>query len=54
MDIVDAMHPFWGVRTFAGGMILLGQIVWTYNLWKTARGNKPYDYHVDLVEVGAA
>ncbi len=49
MVIVEAMKPYWGVRTFAGGMILIGQILWAYNLWKTARTPKPYDYRVDLV-----
>jgi cytochrome c oxidase cbb3-type subunit 1 len=50
IDIVNAMKPYWGVRTFAGGMILLGQVLWTWNLWKTARTPKPYDYRVDLVD----
>lgn len=54
MSIVDAMKPYWGIRTFAGGMILTGQLVWTYNLWKTARTPKPYDYRTDLVLSEAA
>lgn len=54
MDIVRSMHPFWAVRTFAGGMILVAQLIWVWNMWKTARGSKPYDYRVDLVaEEGA-
>jgi cytochrome c oxidase cbb3-type subunit 1 len=51
MDIVRAMTPFWGVRTFAGGMILAGQVCWAWNLYKTAVTPKPYDYRVDLVHV---
>ena len=50
MDIVEALKPFWGVRTFAGGMILIGQLMFAYNLYRTATGNKPYDYRVDLVD----
>ncbi|MEZ4272616.1 MAG: hypothetical protein R3C68_14660 [Myxococcota bacterium] len=30
--------PFWHVRTFAGGMIIVGQIIQAYNMWMTARG----------------
>ncbi len=49
MEIVRAMHGFWAIRTFAGGMILLGQILFAWNLWKTWTGpKKPYDYRVDL------
>lgn len=51
MDIVRSLHGFWAVRTFAGGMILLGQILFVYNLYKTARGGRPYDYRVDLATV---
>ena len=51
MDIVRALVPFWAVRSFAGGMILLGQCIWVWNLWKTTRANKPYDYRVDLINV---
>ena len=54
MDIVRALKPFWEVRTFAGGMIITGQLLFTYNLWKTARTPKPYDYRVDLVAEEAA
>ncbi len=49
MDMVRALGPFWSVRTFAGGMILLGQALFALNLWMTARHEKPYDYRVDLV-----
>jgi len=50
MDIVRAMGPFWSIRTFAGGMILLGQVLFVWNLFMTARaGSRDYDYRVDLV-----
>ena len=54
MDIVDALRPFWEVRTFSGGMILLGQILFAWNLFQTARHKKPYDYRIDLVDPEAA
>ena len=50
MDIVRSLEPFWWVRTGAGGMILAGQVLWAWNLWKTATTPKPYDYRVDLVD----
>ncbi len=54
IEIVDAMKPFWVLRTFAGGMILAGQLIFVWNMFRTARGNKPYDYRVDLVAEEAA
>jgi cytochrome c oxidase cbb3-type subunit 1 len=50
MDMVRALAPFWAVRTFAGGMIILGMLLFIWNLWMTARTPKPYDYRVDLVD----
>jgi cytochrome c oxidase cbb3-type subunit I len=49
LDIVRALSPYWGVRTFAGGMIVFGQLLFAWNLYKTAVTKKPYDYRVDLV-----
>ena len=49
IDIVDALKPYWQVRTFAGGMILLGTLLFAWNLFKTAITPKPYDYRVDIV-----
>ncbi len=50
MDIVNAMKPYWAVRTFSGAMILIGSVLWTVNLVLTALNPKPYDYRVDLVD----
>lgn len=50
MDIVRGLAPFWWVRTGAGALILTGQVLWAWNLWKTATTPKPYDYRVDLVD----
>jgi cytochrome c oxidase cbb3-type subunit 1 len=36
-----ASKPFWVVRTFAGVVMVLGQILWAYNLYKTARQPMP-------------
>jgi cytochrome c oxidase cbb3-type subunit 1 len=50
MDIVEALKPFWGVRTFAGAMIVAGQVLWAWNLYKTAHGSMPYDASRDIVQ----
>lgn len=34
---VIASMPFWMIRTFAGSMIVLGQMIWVYNLYRTAK-----------------
>ncbi|MFT7461878.1 MAG: cytochrome c oxidase cbb3-type subunit 1 [Pseudohongiellaceae bacterium] len=31
-DILNALKPFWDVRTFAGGMIVIGQVLFVYNM----------------------
>ena len=49
MDIVNAMKPFWWVRSFAGGMILAGNLIFAWNLWKTATTPKAYDWRRDVV-----
>ncbi|HGY92987.1 MAG TPA: cytochrome oxidase [Planctomycetes bacterium] len=49
MRIVDSLKPFWWFRTFAGAMIITGVSCFIYNLWMTAKHDKPYDYRVDLV-----
>lgn len=37
---LNASMPFWMVRTFAGTMIVLGQMIWVYNLYRTAKNPK--------------
>jgi cytochrome c oxidase cbb3-type subunit 1 len=49
LRILEALKPFWWVRTFAGGMILAGQAFFAWNLWMTARRGREYDYRVDVV-----
>ena len=36
-DIIDMSVPFWWVRTFAGGMFVVGALALLYNMWMTAR-----------------
>ncbi len=53
-DIIMALKPFWGIRIFAGGMIITGQALFAWNLFQTARGSRAYDYRVDLLTPEAA
>jgi cytochrome c oxidase cbb3-type subunit 1 len=53
MDIIDMSVPFWWVRTFAGGMFLVGLLCALYNMWMTARSDRPYDESAHLVPAHA-
>jgi cytochrome c oxidase cbb3-type subunit 1 len=39
-ETVAAMHPFYIVRALGGILFLLGALIMTYNLWRTARGDQ--------------
>ena len=38
MEAVQAMHPYWGIRSLGGVIYLLGVVVFIYNIVMTARG----------------
>ncbi|MBI5396225.1 MAG: cbb3-type cytochrome c oxidase subunit I [Verrucomicrobia bacterium] len=40
-ESVVASVPFWLFRSFAGTMIFVGQILFVYNMWRTARAPAP-------------
>jgi cytochrome c oxidase cbb3-type subunit 1 len=37
-EVVARMHPFYLMRAMGGVLFLLGAVIMTYNLWRTARG----------------
>ena len=39
VETVEAMHPFYVIRAAAGVLFLIGALIMTYNLWRTARGD---------------
>jgi cytochrome c oxidase cbb3-type subunit 1 len=41
VESVQAMHPFYVVRTLGGLLFLTGMFIMAYNLWKTIAGAKP-------------
>jgi cytochrome c oxidase cbb3-type subunit 1 len=52
-DIVEASIPFWWVRSFAGGLMLIGFLCMLYNMWLTARAGAAYDEERHLVPAHA-
>jgi cytochrome c oxidase cbb3-type subunit 1 len=43
VESVQAMHPFYIVRTLGGLFFLSGMLLMAYNLWKTIKGAKPVE-----------
>jgi len=41
VESVQAMHPFYIIRTLGGACFLLGMLIMAYNLWKTVAGAEP-------------
>ena len=41
IESVQAMHPFYVIRTAGGALFLLGALIMAYNVWKTISGAKP-------------
>ncbi len=39
VETVEAMHPYYIIRTLGGVLFLIGSFVMAYNLWRTARGD---------------
>ncbi len=37
-EVVLRMHPFYLIRALGGVCFLIGALIMTYNLWRTARG----------------
>lgn len=41
VESVQAMHPFYIVRTLGGACFFFGMVIMAYNLWRTVLGAKP-------------
>jgi cytochrome c oxidase cbb3-type subunit I len=52
-DIVSASEPFWWVRTFSGGLMIVGLLCVLYNMWMTARSDVAYVEDEHLVPLAA-
>jgi cbb3-type cytochrome oxidase subunit 1 len=38
IESVQAMHPYFVARMLGGALVVVGQILFAYNVWQTARG----------------
>jgi cytochrome c oxidase cbb3-type subunit 1 len=52
-DIVATSVPYWWVRTFAGGLMIVGLLCVLYNMWMTARSDEAYVEEAHLVPLAA-
>jgi cytochrome c oxidase cbb3-type subunit 1 len=50
-EVVARMHPFYLMRALGGVLFLLGALIMTYNLWRTARGEMRRE--PELIPAGA-
>jgi len=41
IETVEAMHPYYAIRTLGGLMFLIGTLIMAYNLWRTIAGARP-------------
>jgi cytochrome c oxidase cbb3-type subunit 1 len=46
VESVQAMHPYYIVRTLGGACFLLGAVVMAYNLWVTIAGARPVEVEI--------
>src|SRR5262249_17236450 len=54
IETVQAMHPFYLIRAFGGGLFLLGALIMAYNLWRTARGDVRAEHRIEAPVVKPA
>jgi len=43
VETVQAMHPFYIIRTVGGLLFLIGMLIMAYNVWKTVKGSTPVE-----------
>ena len=46
VESVQAMHPYYIVRTLGGACFLIGTVVMAYNLWRSIEGAKPVEVQI--------
>ena len=46
VESVQAMHPYYIVRTLGGAFFLLGAVVMAYNLWRSISDAKPVEVEI--------
>ena len=46
VESVEAMHPYYIIRSIGGLLYLAGGLIMAYNVWRTIRGDEPVDVAV--------
>jgi len=46
VESVEAMHPYYIIRSIGGLLYLTGGLIMAYNVWRTIRGDEPVDVAV--------
>ena len=49
VETVEAMHPYYVIRAFGGGLFLVGALIMVYNLYRTIKGAQPVTQPVGMV-----
>jgi cytochrome c oxidase cbb3-type subunit 1 len=53
VETVEAMHPYYVIRTFGGLLFLVGSLIMVYNLYRTIKGAEPVTQPVGMVSAAA-
>ncbi|MEI8177631.1 cytochrome-c oxidase, cbb3-type subunit I [Aestuariivirga sp.] len=53
VETVAAMHPYYVIRAFGGGLFLVGALIMVYNIYRTIRGAQPVTQPVGMVSAAA-
>ena len=53
-EIIEMLTPYWWVRTFAGGLMVLGLLCGLYNMFMTMIAGRDYDQDEHLVPLDVA
>jgi cytochrome c oxidase cbb3-type subunit 1 len=54
VETVEAMHPFYVIRSLGGLLYLLGALIMVYNCWRTIRGDLREERRVGAPAAGPA
>jgi cytochrome c oxidase cbb3-type subunit 1 len=53
VETVEAMHPYYVIRAFGGGLFLVGALIMVYNIYRTIKGAQPVSQPVGMVSAAA-
>jgi cytochrome c oxidase cbb3-type subunit 1 len=53
VETVEAMHPYYVIRTFGGILFLLGGLIMVYNIYRTIKDARPVTQPVGMISAAA-